>query len=276
MKLSLARHTILYHFKILALATVLISSVASAQRYWGQPETVEINYWGRETQGSTTLFLRQDLTRQRPYFNQQNFEIERILLIAKSEFGRGEAQANIGGQLSQWRLIGGRPGDFYSRNPRTYYHIDFYNPGRMTQGAWQINLNGHIMVDRVVLIGYRDYGGGGYPGPNITYYEGGSERTQKFIETSKEFRPRRFDEPVYRIRIIGTKERVRITRAVVEMQDGRAYDLPELRTVVREGQEVGAFLQQAYVRRVVITAITDNLTGSRGEYRLDFGVRPRY
>ncbi|GIL16403.1 MAG: hypothetical protein BroJett040_01540 [Oligoflexia bacterium] len=280
---------------------VLISAASLIAQAQYRQESVELRFNGYEVRGDMTLHLRQELSRQQPYFDQQSFDIERVVLIAKSEFGRAEAQVEIAGVRSEVRMVDGRREWFYSPDPRTYFSIDFYNPGRISQGAWMVHLRGHVMVDRVILIGNRDPfrpnpGPAPYPGPGpgprpgpgpgprpphedpwgrIEYYEGGSERTQKLVETTKEFNTRRFDEPVLRIRITGTKERVRITRAMAELQDGRMFDLSELRTVVREGQEIGTFLDRAFVRKVIITATSDNLSGSRGEYRLDFGVRVR-
>jgi hypothetical protein len=287
------------------LLAVIVSGIsAQAVAQYNPGQSAEIIYSGLETQGQKTLFLRQDLRNQAPYFNQQDFEIERVVLIAKSEHGRGEAQLEIGGRAMDRKVIAGHPSQFYNRDPRTFAYIELGNFGRTSEGAWQIQLNGHLMIDRVVLIGssrnYRPEPPGRGPGPGrpdhpgrgpgygpghpdrppappmrprIEYYEGGSERVLKLIETTKEFRTRHFDEQVFTVRVMGTKERVRILRALAELHDGQVIDLPELRTVVREGQEAGAILNGLYVRKVIITAVSDNLSGSRGEYRLDFGVR---
>jgi hypothetical protein len=96
------------------------------------------------------LHLRAELLRQYG-IDSREFALESVKLVAKSQFGRGEADLLVG-QRSQGRIsIGGDPRDFYSEDVYTFDQIDLFNYDQDSIGVWQILLKGNIKVNSVVL-----------------------------------------------------------------------------------------------------------------------------
>ncbi len=107
-------------------------------------------------QGQSTLPLKRMLRNQYG-INVQNFEIDRVRLVAKSRQGRGTARLKIGQWESYPETIQGNPYDFNSNEGYTFDRIMFRNNARFSdRGVWQILMRGNIKVKKVVVFLKRD------------------------------------------------------------------------------------------------------------------------
>lgn len=158
---SLARKVTL-SIKALAIClSIFAASNADAR------QQIDLNFSDRIYQGQGVLHLRQEINRQYPGVNLRNAELVSVRLVAKSEHGRATAALRVGNQMTREERINGRPEDFMSNHPRTFDRIDFWAPNQHGQVAWQLDLNGRIMIRRIVVeIDHSGGGGGGggHPG----------------------------------------------------------------------------------------------------------------
>ncbi|MCF8058989.1 MAG: hypothetical protein K9K67_06820 [Bacteriovoracaceae bacterium] len=129
-----------------ALAMMMALSVSANL---GQNERVEINYGGQVFQGQNTLFLKKEVTKLYPRINFQNWDLKRVVLVAKSARGFGEAYLKVGRDESRIETIDGNRFDF--NDPGNFDRIPFVASGP-DNGVWQIHLKGRIKVKKVALI----------------------------------------------------------------------------------------------------------------------------
>lgn len=109
--------------------------------------------------------------------------------------------------------------------------------------------------------------------PERVYYEViGHARTNKFIEETFIFRPSRWDQRIYSARLVGMKTRVDVKSFQVILIDGRVLNLNQLTGEIQENRAREAYVGGYQISEVRIVATTANLTGSRGEFRVDLGV----
>jgi hypothetical protein len=106
----------------------------------------------------------------------------------------------------------------------------------------------------------------------IIFVTAGEVRVNKLIDDDFSFAPLRYDDRVLRIEVIATKASVRINSAVVIFQNGEVRNLHELTGHISEGRKLGAFINGRYIREIRINATSDNLIGSRGQFRIDLGI----
>ena len=106
----------------------------------------------------------------------------------------------------------------------------------------------------------------------IIFVNAGEVTTNKLINDDFSFVPQRWDERVLRIQLTGIKASVRINSAQIIFADGGYRNLQELTGRLSEGRRIGAFIEGRAVREVRINATSDNLIGSRGQFRVEFGV----
>jgi hypothetical protein len=98
-----------------------------------------------------TLFLKKALRDQYPWVDIGDLELRRVVLIARSQRGRGSAQLQVGHQMTEPVRVEGRFGRFRDDRREAFDRIHFSNPSRGSDGPWQIDLRGNIVVNKVVL-----------------------------------------------------------------------------------------------------------------------------
>lgn len=102
-------------------------------------------------QGNSTIYLKQMLQNQYGVMP-RNFELERVVLVAKTRQGRGTAALKVGNWTSYPERVNGNPYDFNSNEPYTFDRVRFENnSGRFNDGVWQLLLRGNFKVKRVVV-----------------------------------------------------------------------------------------------------------------------------
>jgi len=109
-----------------------------------------LNYAGQQFRGQNTLFLKRALKNQFPGINLRNKKLGKVIVMAKSEHGRGQAFLVVGQQSSYSQQIPGNPYNFQDYAPYTYTRMQFPVQGA-SQGKWQIKLQGNIKIQNVIV-----------------------------------------------------------------------------------------------------------------------------
>lgn len=95
----------------------------------------------------------------------------------------------------------------------------------------------------------------------------GSVQTNKLITETRNFRPRNWNERIFRLEIAGIKGVSDIQSVVVIYQNGYTEVISGLHGNLKEGRRVNARIYSDYVREIQVSA-TSGLIGSRGQYEV--------
>ena len=131
----------------LTVVAMMMTLMVSARAQ--QNQRLEIEYGGQIFKGQSVLFLKQEITKKHPRINFKKWDLKRVVLVAKSARGFGEAHLKVGRDESRIETIDGNRPDF--RNQGNYHRISFRSPGP-DQGKWQIHLKGNIKVKKVIIV----------------------------------------------------------------------------------------------------------------------------
>lgn len=131
---------------ILALVTALTTQ-ARPDRNGNQQ--LEIDFGGQLFQGQSTIYLKQEIRRKHPRINFDKWDLKRVVLVAKSARGFGEAYLQTGRQQSRVETVDGNRYDFQNRG--NYHRIAFRAPGQ-DKGHWQLHMQGRIKVNKVIIV----------------------------------------------------------------------------------------------------------------------------
>jgi len=147
------------------LKKVVVITKAQMQR----EQNIMINTYGQHLQGANTLKLKQMIKMQNPGLDLQELKLKSVTLISKSRMGRAQATLIVGQSASYPATIFGNPGMFDSPAPRTFSPVTLINPSYDSQGVWQVDLQGNIKIEKVIVT-VQGIRGGGYspiptPGP---------------------------------------------------------------------------------------------------------------
>lgn len=132
-------------------------------------ERLPIQLYGKEfraMRGQDTVPLRALLERAYGRGITAGRELVRVVVVAKSRFGRGQMQLLVGNSISYPQTVYGQPA--YYDYPGGYYRLFFDNPaGPFSEGVWQLKLQGLIRIERIVVITRNRFVGGpdSYPQP---------------------------------------------------------------------------------------------------------------
>jgi hypothetical protein len=106
---------------------------------------------GYQGEGAT-IFLKKSLKEQYPWLNVAHLELHNVVLVAKSQKGRGGAELRVGNRVTPLAEVDGNPRRFHNSDRSSFDRIRFWNPARNSQGQWQIGLHGNLIVRKVVLM----------------------------------------------------------------------------------------------------------------------------
>jgi hypothetical protein len=138
--------------KSIITAIAVVASLSTlAQR--GQNQQIELSMNEKTFQGQSTIFLKQEIKKQYPRVNVERWDLQRVVLVAKSAKGNGKAFLQVGSFDSRIEQIDGNRFDFQNRGG--FHRIRFEAP-RLDNGNWQIHLRGKIKVRKVILVAKRD------------------------------------------------------------------------------------------------------------------------
>ncbi len=100
----------------------------------------------------STLYLKKALRRQYPYVNVSDYRLRKVVLVAKTYYGRGNAQLRVGPEMTDLYRVGGHPHQFDRKKRNSFDKVRIHNPFRDSWGPWQLYLRGNFKVRKVVLV----------------------------------------------------------------------------------------------------------------------------
>jgi hypothetical protein len=133
---------------VLMMALALTATV-NARPNQQQQKRFELDFYGQVFQQQSKIFLKQEIKKIRPNFNPSKWDLKRVVLVAKSAAGFGQAYLQTGRDQSRVETVDGNRPDFRSNG--NYHRVVFPAPGQ-DQGNWQIHMQGRIKVKKVNLI----------------------------------------------------------------------------------------------------------------------------
>ena len=265
--------------KKLTLTLTLLSIFALAlpsyaQRGRTSTEQLVLKLNDAHYRGSSVIQLKQQIRQQYPRMILRNFKLKRVKLVAKSKQGRGSAELMVGQSSQDRGNIAGSPREFHSSKAYTFDRVALNNySGR--QGAWQIHLQGNIIVRKVVVVlesEFRDMPR--RPGPRrpgqLSFIDIGTQRFDKLVDETETVQINQ--RSVYEISITGDGK-VDVKQAVVVFRNGRRERLFRLEGTIYDGQTKTAFIDGRNVESLKILGTSPNVFGSRGKIKAEVGVR---
>jgi len=100
---------------------------------------------------AATLFLKRSLKQQYPWADVSNMELHKVVVVAKSNHGRGNAQLRVGDRFTAMHRVDGNPYAFRSDRAYSFDRVGFFNPAFDSKGPWQVDLKGNFIVRKVIL-----------------------------------------------------------------------------------------------------------------------------
>lgn len=133
---------------LLLIFLLPITALATTERYVLQFYDNHILSYQNQP---ATLFLKKSLKQQYPNVDIAHMELKKVVLVAKTNQGRGGAQLRVGDWLTKRHIVNGQPRFFQDHRPFSFDRIAFNNPSRFSNGPWQVDLNGNFIVRKVVV-----------------------------------------------------------------------------------------------------------------------------
>jgi hypothetical protein len=112
----------------ITLLAVMMTLTAQARPGRGQNQRLEIDFGGQLFTGQSTIFLKREIQRKHSRINFNKWDLKRVVLVAKSARGFGEAYLQTGRQQSRIETVDGNRFDFQNRG--NYHRIPFRAPGQ--------------------------------------------------------------------------------------------------------------------------------------------------
>lgn len=137
---------------LITVMAIMMTLTAQARPGRDGNQRLEIDFHDQVFRGQSTIFLKQEIKRQHPRIKFDRWDLRRVVLVAKSARGFGEAYLQVGRRQSRIETVDGNRFDFQDR--RNYHRIPFPAPGQ-DRGNWQIHMNGRIKVNKVIVVAQR-------------------------------------------------------------------------------------------------------------------------
>lgn len=137
---------------ILAVLALMISLSAQARPGNNGQQRLEIDLGDQIFQNQSVIRLKQEIKKRHPRINFNNWDLKRVVLVAKSARGFGEASLKVGRRGSRIETVDGNRFDFRRRGH--YHRVAFFAPGS-DRGKWQIHMQGRIKVKKVIVVAQR-------------------------------------------------------------------------------------------------------------------------
>ena len=116
-----------------------------------QKQEIVIPMYGQLHMGRSILALKQLIKQQNPYLDLQDEELAKVVLVAKSKAGNGQATLVTGMSAEYPETIPGSPRDFHSERPMSYSRVQMKNTSYSSQGKWQVELRGQIKIKEIII-----------------------------------------------------------------------------------------------------------------------------
>ncbi len=96
------------------------------------------------------IFIKKELKKIAPRLNLNRTDLIEVVLVAKSQRGRGRATLVVGKSQDDYR-VDGNPRDFRSRDSRTFDRLFMQNYSSNSNGIWQVHFQGNLIVRRLII-----------------------------------------------------------------------------------------------------------------------------
>lgn len=137
-------------FLMLVLIVLCVPTIATASK-----ERYVIDFGDSHIRGHkgevTTVFLKKCLKEQYPWLDLKKSNISKVVLVAKSKKGKGSAQLRVGDRMTSMYQIKGSSRSFRDGRKSSFDHLVFKHPSGNSRGPWQMNLQGNLIVKKVVV-----------------------------------------------------------------------------------------------------------------------------
>lgn len=148
-------------FFLAAVVFTILFAPGMADKAWAAKDRFVLDYNASQLRSHrgepATLLLKKALREQYPWVTIDELELRRVVLIAKSRHGRGEAQLRVGHRATDRYRVTGGP-ERFRNDRRSFDRVLFRNPSSDSNGPWQIDLFGDFVVNKVVLeVDHRQY-----------------------------------------------------------------------------------------------------------------------
>ncbi|MFN2355052.1 MAG: hypothetical protein ABR512_11080 [Desulfopila sp.] len=155
---------------ILAVLVLLCLPLNAAAGNDRQRERFILNFGDSHIRGGrgevAPIFLKKAMQRQYPRVNVSQYRLKKVVLVAKTQHGRGGAQLRVGPKVTGFHGVGGHPRGFNKNHRKSFDRVGIHNPFNQSYGPWQLLLKGNFKVRKVALVveerhtnrygGYRD------------------------------------------------------------------------------------------------------------------------
>lgn len=259
--------------KLLTIATIALSltSLEVAARPGGgfnnaqnnnRRIVIDMNHAHYRGQGQK-IFLKRMIQQKHPRIRLQNFNLQRVRLRAKSKHGRGTAVLLVGQRSQDRANIPGRPRNF--RRPGNYHPVVLQSFGNRDRGAWQVELNGNIKVNRVVVVLKRKHRpGGGNGGHRYQATTICTHKPDPFLVDKKVCRT---NQRAYGLKLQINKNDVDVSYVQVTFRNGQTQTFHQLSGMLGEGSQPSVLFRGA--RNVVSVKVGATSTNLFGKARIN-------
>ncbi len=130
-------------------ATLLITTVAlSADR------VLELNFYGEKFKNES-IGIKNAIKRQYRNLKIKNFNLDKVVVVAKTKNGNGRASLVVNGYRSSGAVVDGYPREF--RRPGNFDRVTLHNYSYGSRGAWKVRLDGVFKVKKLKVHLERKY-----------------------------------------------------------------------------------------------------------------------
>jgi len=158
MQLDIPRGQTQYDIKLSLEGKIKVKSVILTLRRnqnrggRGNVKRITLQKHGEEFRGMNTIRLKGELKRQRPNLRLRDFNLKKVIVMAKSFRGRGSMDLVIDGMQVSSSNVPGFPRGYDARDMRSYKRLVLKPRGQDTTGKWQLDLRGKIKIDSLTLV----------------------------------------------------------------------------------------------------------------------------
>lgn len=113
---------------------------------------VKIDFHHLALKGNNTILLKKKIKHRYPHIDLRNYTIKKVVLNAKTKYGKGYAKLRVGNHYSHSMTVDGHPKDFHHNHRHSYDRVVLNNPKKYSKGQWQIYTTGNFKVKSAIVV----------------------------------------------------------------------------------------------------------------------------
>lgn len=249
-------------------ALALVGSLLVASSVQAIEQNVKINLNSQLIQDQSRLPLKRMVKRQLGIRNLNSWNLKKVEISAKSQFGDGEAELDLGGRRSSVVNIPGNEAQFES-NFSGFHNLTLNTPYTSQAGRWKLMIYGPAKLDAIKVkltkqLEY-DYSRVG----RVHFTHAVNLKADKVVGSTKTVH---IGSRLKAIELVGTKKKAKVTGIEIHFMDGQVVTVTELNGSIRDGNIKHFALKGILARpvnKIKVSAITTSLFGSRGRFDIN-------